>query len=510
MRRTTRDRFLPAVFSIGFVLGSGGGLYAQESPGLTSGTGEGTGAGGTTGVQRNPSGSISGVGPSGPGFGAQDPGPFPFRRIPQRYNIPAGPGVDVSFPDDPGLIPFLRLDESLPADGKAPTVVPSDMLKQARSIQTPSERSMAFQIIARGAIYSNQFSLAHQALEEAAASALQEPSPLTHDLRLMAIITTATNLTDAILREGHEAAIGFDLAPEPANNGQAPEPLPKKFEGSTAIRLARLEWDRAEYLARMIHNPTNRNEMLYRLVNSQVDGSVVVAAEYGQDDDLSPVNGSSSKPDSKESRSDYRKLADDILVDAVTVAERIEWPVWRGKSLIRIAMGAADSLQFERGMAVARSIVDPEFRTEALLFVAESQCRLAAALSEGTRQDNLNRDATRTYTDVAKAVSEIRQMGLRGVCVGFLVDSLISVGRFDDARACVDLYPERYQQFVALGAIAESQGKRGSAEAARKWIAEETPQSYQPTLYRRVARGVLDAIEQNRSQENLRSELGPR
>ena len=63
-----------------------------------------------------------------------------------------------------------------------------------------------------------------------------------------------------------------------------------------------------------------------------------------------------------------------------------------------------------------------------------------------------------------------------GACItGYLVDSLISTGRFEDARACLVLYPTEAERFVALGAIAESQGRRGSADAARDWIARDVP-----------------------------------
>jgi hypothetical protein len=514
MRRTSLDRFLPAVVTIGVVLGSSPPSPAQQPPGLSSGSGAGTGAGGTMGgIQRNQTGSMSGVGPDASGgFGANDPGPFPIRRLPPGVNIPAGPGVDVTFPDDPALVPFLTLEATGgSADGSAPTLISSDILRDARAIQIPSERSMAFQLIAKGAIYSNQFSIAHQALKEASSAAVRETTPLTHDLRLMAIVTTYTNLTDAVLREGRDAqSLDGDLAPEPEPMPEPDadaEPLPKKLHGKTAIRMARHEWDRAAFLARRIHNPTNRNEMLFRLVESQALGSVTIASGYGQDDPTL-VDAVTPTRTPKVDPAVFTKLADEVLEDAVAVAKKIEWPVWKGKALIRVVMGAADSYQFERGMRIARSIDDPEYRTEALLFLAEAQCRLADQLPESPRRDRLNQEATRTYTDVAQAVSEVRQMGLRGVGVGFLVDSLISVGRFDDARACVALYPERYQQFVALGAIAESQGRRGSADAAREWIARDTPDAYKPALYRRVTRGTLDAIEQNRSQETLRNDLG--
>ena len=117
------------------------------------------------------------------------------------------------------------------------------------------------------------------------------------------------------------------------------------------------------------------------------------------------------------------------------------------------------------------------------------------------RAGEQNNSATAAYQAAAEAVASIHQDGLRGVLAGFLVDSLISTGRFDDARACVVVYPSLPEKLVALGAIAEQQGRRGGAEAARRWIANEIPEQYRPTLYRHVVSGVLWTIEQNRSKE---------
>jgi hypothetical protein len=86
---------------------------------------------------------------------------------------------------------------------------------------------------------------------------------------------------------------------------------------------------------------------------------------------------------------------------------------------------------------------------------------------------------------------------------GFLIDSLIAAGRFDDARACIVIYPEESSRFVALGAVAQAQGRRGLAESARRWIATEAPEAYRPALYRRVVTGVLEAVETERSKEFL-------
>ena len=83
-----------------------------------------------------------------------------------------------------------------------------------------------------------------------------------------------------------------------------------------------------------------------------------------------------------------------------------------------------------------------------MLLLAESQCR---------QRINQNDEPPRRLTSrPPEAVATVQQDGLRGVLAGFLVDSLISTGRFDDARACVVIYPELSEQLVALGAVAES------------------------------------------------------
>ena len=43
------------------------------------------------------------------------------------------------------------------------------------------------------------------------------------------------------------------------------------------IRMARLEWKRGVYLASIIGNPTYRNEMLYKVAESEASGSATIA-----------------------------------------------------------------------------------------------------------------------------------------------------------------------------------------------------------------------------------------
>ncbi len=130
-----------------------------------------------------------------------------------------------------------------------------------------------------------------------------------------------------------------------------------------------------------------------------------------------------------------------------------------------------------------------------MLLLAEAQSRAPHVDISG---------ATASYQAAAEAIATVQQDGLRGVLAGFLIDSMISTGRFDDARQCIVLYPELSQKLAALGAVAEAQGRRGAAEVARRWIERDVPEQYRPALYRRVATGVLWAIDQNRSKEFLR------
>jgi hypothetical protein len=420
-----------------------------------------------------------------------------------------GPGVDVTFPNDPYLIPFMTMEEpGSPRDRKGPIGIPQDLLKHARLIATPEERSLALQRIANGAIGANQLTLAHQTLEEAIAATSNVTIPLVRDQRLIAIVTSLDFLAEALLREGNQIAV----VPPPAEVDAKPEALPRRADSMVMIRTARLEWERGVYLASIIGNPTYRNEMLYKVAESQASGSVTIANEYIKTPEPESLNGLPAPAERTEpgktpavdvqsqnraklalaKNENLKKLADAILVDSFEDAKKIDRLIWKYRAMVRIALLAADSQQYSRGFELARGIENGESRAEAMLILAESQSRPGVNQNEG---------ATATYQAAAEAVATVHQDGLRGVLTGFLVDSLISAGRFDDARACVVIYPTLPEKLVALGAVAEQQGRRGSAEAARRWIANEIPEEYRPTLYRRVVSGVLSTIEQNRSKE---------
>jgi hypothetical protein len=341
------------------------------------------------------------------------------------------------------------------------------------------DRSRALQELAREAILSNQLLLAHRTLEEASVAALSEQNSLRHDQLIIEIITTTGLLSETLIREGKTQLTMLE-----SQEGRA-EPLPTRLNPKLSIRLARLEWQRASVLARAIINPTYRSEYLARVAEGLGRDSSRVILEYVKRSDLdsAPQAEKLTEAEIKE----VEKSADDYLVEAQQVCQEIERPIWKNSALERTAINAGESQQYPRAFSIARSIQNAEARSQGLILVAESQCRHRQAA-----------EATATYAEVAEAVARVDQDGLRGVLTGYLVDSLISTGRFEDARACLVLYPTASERFVAMGAIAESEARRGSAERARQWIARDAPPSYRPVLYRRVNSGVLAKIGNSR------------
>lgn len=455
-------------------------LRGQEPPGLSSGSGQGTGTGRSAGIQRNRSGSISGVGPErrgGQGFAGEM---LPPPSIRPSQSIPRGPGVNVRFPDDPALGPLLTGEEArVPADAKGAALVTQEVLKNAQLVTDNYDRSRAMEEVAREAILSNQLLLAHHILEQAATAALKEENSLRHDQLIIEAITTTALLTETLIREGKTQPVLLEV------DDTRPEPIPRKLDPKLAIRLARLEWQRAAFLARQIDNATYRSEYLARVVEGMGKDSTRIVIEYVRAPER--PSSESAKRDEQQS-TEFAKSADDLLVEATQFAAEIERPIWKNLALERTAISAGESQQFTRAVAVASKIENAEARAQAYLLVAESQSH-----------QNQNEQATQTYQQVVDAIARVQQNGLRGVLTGYLVDSLISTGRFDDARAALVLYPTESERFVALEAIAESQGRRGAAAAAREWIAREAPPEYRSALYRRVNSGVLAAIETERS-----------
>src|SRR5271157_310263 len=345
----------PAVLvaSLAFCLPST--LVAQAPPGLSSGTGQGTGTGRSAGVQRNPSGSVSGVGPQRMGPGRVFEGEVPPRQIPGGRSIPLGPGVNVRFPDDPALGPLLSGEDRLgPVSSNVAAQVAPELIDNVRMITNTYDRSRALQELAREAILSNQLLMAHRNLEEASVAALSEQNSLRHDQLIIEIITTTGLLSETLIREGKTQLTMLE-----SQEGRA-EPLPTKLNPKLSIRLARLEWQRASVLARAIINPTYRSEYLARVAEGLGRDSSRVILEYVRRSDLdnSPQAEKLTEAEIKE----VEKSADDYLVEAQQVCQEIERPIWKNTALERTAINAGESQQYPRAFSIARSIQNAEAR----------------------------------------------------------------------------------------------------------------------------------------------------
>lgn len=482
----TRLRFenrVSAAVTMGLALSLPLAVSAQgpTGPGLSSGSGAGTGTGSSSAIGRNPSGSISGVGPAiGRESGGRVPSPGYVPLQPPGFSVPLGPGATTTFPDDTSLFPFSALGEGGQTSPPNLSEVRPRELEFARSITDPGERCLTLHRIAGVAVFANQLNLAHRALGEAAQAADLIQDPITHDLRMLAIINGLNNLSEALLRDGKmDLSIpDFDL--------DEPEALPKdepEVDRELLIRRAELEWSRAVHLANRIIDPTYRTESLYRVVESQSYGSQTIINEFPH----SPPKG--EVPAERPGIHPLDVLADKLLASAAVYAQSISRPVWRDRALVAAATAAAQARQFDRALEIARKIPQPEVRSDALMKIAESEAR---------RNDP---GATAAYYEAAQSIAAMPIEDPRGILAGVLVDSLISVGRFEDARHAVVLLPTAARRLEALGAVAESQGFRGASESAIEWITKEAPPDQRPHLYRKLRFGILAAVEQNKSRD---------
>ena len=290
----------------------------------------------------------------------------------------------------------------------------------------------------------------------------------------MGTITMMLNLTEALMRRGKDNLLPLD---ETELEARMPP-----VDRARLIRGLLDFWSRAVDLCLRISNPTYRNEMLSRVVENEAAGSQTIAT-------LFPRNEGAGTEGSRPERS-YDSDADRVLRDAAAHAARIDRPIWRDRAMLLVVASAAASNQFARGLEIARTIPQAEIRADALMRIAEAQSR-----------SNRGPAASATYQEAVRAVASIPLEDPRDILTGVLIDSLISVGRFDDARASIVLYSNVSSRLNALGAVAESQARRGLADSARAWINRDVPPEDRAMLHRRVDDGLLSVIQLNRSRE---------
>jgi len=478
--------------------GSGSGTGTGQSGGSTrntTGTGMESGAGNSTGT-----GNESGAGPNRlpsnrqllpapnnrPGSsetspaGSQAAGAGGNRSA--TSSVPLGPGVDTTFPGETSALPGNGGTSPGLGDNTVVSSVTDHNLKFAQGIESPGDRSLALSRVASAATFSSQLDLAEKALFESASAAELMPQGLVRDQRLISIIAALMNLAEANLREGRSdtpSAPAADLN-DPGNEINARRP---KSDRDQMIRLAQGNWRRASELSQRISNPTYKTELMYRVCDSLSYGSQTIVNEFPRPD-------GGSQHDAAGLVNAFAGLPDQLLVDAAVLAAKISRPVFHDRALALISSAAAESKQFARALSIARMIPQPEVRSDALLKIAEVQVRRSGS-----------QEATATYQEVANSIASIPLDGPRMILAGVLVDSLISVGRFTDARAATVLYKTQERKMNALGAVAESMGRRGVSDQALAWINREVPPESRSVIYRRLNNGVIWAVEQNRGKD---------
>jgi hypothetical protein len=457
-------KFLPALGLAAF-FGLPSVLFAQATNPSNTNISTGSGAGTSPGVGE--------LGTSSTRLGRQ-PLQGPSRIVP-------GPGQP-RLPQIPSVFP-VDTDRIEPLDRQ--------LLPMAGAVQQPEERALTFERTARSKIIAvpPKFEEAYGALWQAGEAAKEVQFETMKDLRLRSVVQTLIVLAEELVRDG----LAQDL---PTSEATADTYKYRPLND----RLARLNkasdaWKLATHYSTLISSPNFRSEMLYWIADSESgqNGSQAIIVQTAQ-----PSESLTGRRDLRGYSEELNAVADRFLVEAADATKWINRHIWRDKGLVSIVSWAAVSEQYVRALQIARTIPQPEYRADAMIRLAEAQARHKAPS-----------EATATYGEAARAVASIPLEDPRSILAGVLVDSLMAVGRFDDARASITLYPDELRRMEALGAIAESQGERGLSESARAWIDREAPAQARSMLYRRVNDGLLIAIDKMRSQTRYLSPGSP-
>ncbi len=219
---------------------------------------------------------------------------------------------------------------------------------------------------------------------------LLEPTPLVHDQRLIAIVTTLNNLAEAHLREGKT-----DLAAAEIDDGDAP-PIPPARPHRPDPPGAGPSGDAPPPWPGRSATPTYRSEMLYRVVDNMAYGSQTIVNEFPADAVSRPPTGAGRRARTRASPDQLlRRLGRDRPADrAAGLARPRRWS--------RSPRPRPQSGQFARGLEVARMIPQPEVRTDALVRIAEAQARTRQTARPGRRRPDLSRGGRGRRLDPAR------------------------------------------------------------------------------------------------------------
>lgn len=455
----------PALLGLGLGLTPWTSAVAQISPSMSSGSGPGTGTGGS------------------PSFRSNIPGGSPFRPRPNLGPMPAG-----DLPD--ALESLADPSFGMPLSGLRITKEQADrMLRDltglANSIQEPSPRVQALDRAARTEIQTVRDSRAadnvakldaiRASLVSAWNSLRQISHHLVHDNRAVSLSEALTMLGEVYQ---DQALVSDDMAFLDESLSVAPRSVPERRK---ALDRSLEAYAMAASVANEVHDANIRGEVLSKVADGLARSGQEIATARFQIIPQSP----SELPETL----DQEQLADQALNAAADHARMIQRSVWRNRALVAVVLQAASANRFQRALAIARSIDEPQARSEALIQTAEAQAR-----SRGQAQA-----ATESYHEAARAIASIPQEDPRSILAEVLIASLNQSGRFLDAVASVSLLSDPVNRYEAYGTIAEQMGRRGLDREARNWIIRRASPEHQSHLLRRVAMGMTASIEQYRT-----------
>jgi len=450
---------------------STGASFGGTGSGNESGFGTGTtGTGVETGL---------GLGTTGTGMESNSAGMFEgtpaFIRPRAGQIIGQGMPEDLRSPDNPALIPYDFIGPPKftgpprPGDRGAPELTRDQLIalsnqlyENAMRLTDPEVKVRALDRLARSEIFGARLDQAIRAVNSSFETAKTLPNGTIKNIRLVSLSTTSTNLTDGLIREA--------LEPNVTNRREW-------IDKSIQI------WRQAAEVSGLITNNDLKSEMMSRVAFDISEDAQLIAAKISEFEQTNELG--------KDQKTTYEATLDELFDLAIEINQQVPMNVWRNEVAQKIAIKGALAYRFDRALNAARTIKQNAPRALALARVAEALARF-----------NKPDDATQIFIETGEVASMVAEVSVRNVVAGDLVDRLIALGRFRDARMAVYLYEDDDLRIRALGAVAENQARRGLAHHAVDWINSEILPEHRSGLIKRVQDGTLQSIQATSANSN--------
>ena len=384
-------------------------------------------------------------------------------------------GTDLvpEFPDQTpgtGLDDFARFSmQGVPlADPEEVRRVEDGLIDSIRSIGVPGDRALAAERAIFAFLSTNDWDHAERMLEVGAeAVAGIEPGNL-RDIRAVGLLTASVAFVEELIQESTLAAPGNYFS--------------GLFGPATGARV-----DRLDLLSRTKNVLDQTLEIAKRIGNEDFRSSSLAALAENLAIGAGKVSVSARLIDDSAEQESIRTASVELLGDSERVAVLIPLRVWRYQTLLRVTNAASNAGMFREASPMARRIESPEARVDALIRLAESQDR-----------GGEEAEATRSYQDAFKSVLEIPQQGVRETLARVLGLSLISAGRYEDARVTARYGLSRTPAIELLAEVARAMGEAGLRTSAMRWLDSVPDPILRSRGLRELNNGLSRWIQRNR------------